>query len=96
LKRRRKDKDLNRKKNNYCEAEVATQVLYTIEFTEAKLLQDVYERKYLLSITGLGYIAVAELLDELGCFKIYRSVKQVIKTATRNPTELQSAGKKKS
>ena len=50
----------------------------------------------LLSIRGLNYIAVAGLLAELGCFKLYRSAKQMIKMAGSNPTESESAGKKRS
>jgi len=52
------------------------------------------EGKYLLSIRGLNYIAVAGLLAELGCFKAYRSAKQMIKMAGSNPTESESAGKR--
>ncbi len=50
------------------------------------------EGKYLLSIRGLNYIAVAGLLAELGCFKAYRSARQMIKMAGTNPTESESAG----
>jgi transposase len=42
LKRRREGKDLNRRKNDYRDAEVAAQLLCTGEFTEAKLQQGVY------------------------------------------------------
>jgi len=52
------------------------------------------EGKYLLSIRGLNYIAVAGLLAELGSFKQYRSAKQLIKMAGSNPTESESAGKR--
>ena len=41
----------------------------TIERTLVKLVDETEEGKYLLSITGLNYIAVAGLLAELGCFK---------------------------
>jgi transposase len=61
-----------------------------------RLVDETEEGKYLLSISGLNYIAVAGLLAELGCFKAYRSAKQMIKMAGSNPTESESAGKKKS
>jgi transposase len=61
-----------------------------------KLVDETEEGKYLLSIRGLNYIAVAGLLAELGCFKLYRSAKQMIKMAGSNPTESESAGKKRS
>jgi len=61
-----------------------------------KLVDESEEGKYLLSIRGLNYIAVAGLLAELGCFKAYRSAKQMIKMAGSNPTESESAGKKRS
>jgi len=61
-----------------------------------KLVDETEEGKYLLSIRGLNYIAVAGLLAELGCFKAYRSARQMIKMAGTNPTESESAGKKKS
>ena len=56
-----------------------------IERTLVSLVDETEEGKYLLSIRGLNYIAVAGLLAELGCFKSYRSAKQkssseVIKT----------------
>jgi transposase len=60
------------------------------------LVDETEEGKYLLSIRGLNYIAVAGLLAELGCFKLYRSAKQMIKMAGSNPTESESAGKKRS
>ncbi len=53
------------------------------------------EGKYLLSITGLNYISVAGLLAEIGSFESYRSAKQLIKMAGSNPTESESAGKRK-
>jgi hypothetical protein len=59
-----------------------------------KLVDCSEEGKYLLSIRGLNYIAVAGLLAELGCFKAYRSAKQMIKMAGSNPTESESAGKR--
>jgi transposase len=67
-----------------------------IEQTLVKLVDETEEGKYLLSIRGLNYIAVAGLLAELGCFKSYRSAKQMIKMAGSNPTESESAGKKRS
>ena len=67
-----------------------------MEGTLVKLVDETEEGKYLLSIKGLNYIAVAGLLAELGCFKVYRSAKQMIKMAGSNPTESESAGKKKS
>ena len=42
LKRRREGKDLNRRKNDYRDSEVAAQLLCTGEFTETKLQQGVY------------------------------------------------------
>ena len=42
LKRRREGKDLNRRKNDYRDSEVAAQLLCTGEFTDSKLLQGVY------------------------------------------------------
>jgi transposase len=62
----------------------------------AKLVDETEEGKYLLSIRGLNYIAVAGLLADLGCFKLYRSAKQMIKMAGSNPTESESAGKRRS
>ncbi|MFH0769298.1 MAG: IS110 family transposase [Chloroflexota bacterium] len=67
-----------------------------IEGTLVRLVDETEEGKYLLSIRGLNYIAVAGLLAELGCFKLYRSAKQMIKMAGSNPTESESAGKKRS
>jgi len=67
-----------------------------IERTLVSLVDETEEGKYLLSIRGLNYIAVAGLLAELGCFKLYRSAKQMIKMAGSNPTESESAGKKRS
>jgi len=66
-----------------------------IEGTLVRLVDETEEGKYLLSIRGLNYTAVAGLLAELGCFKSYRSAKQMIKMAGSNPTESESAGKKK-
>jgi len=65
-----------------------------IERTLVKLVDETEEGKYLLSITGLNYIAVAGLLAELGSFKHYRTAKQMIKMAGSNPTESESAGKR--
>jgi len=65
-----------------------------IERTLVKLVDETEEGKYLLSITGLNYIAVAGLLAELGCFRSYRTAKQMIKMAGSNPTESESAGKR--
>jgi hypothetical protein len=67
-----------------------------MEGTLVKLVDETEEGKYLLSIGGLNYIAVAGLLAELGCFKLYRGAKQMIKMAGSNPTESESAGKKRS
>jgi len=76
--------------------ELIRQHIRIIEGTLAKLVDETEEGKYLLSIRGLNYIAVAGLLAELGCFKAYRSAKQMIKMAGSNPTESESAGKKRS
>jgi transposase len=65
-----------------------------IERTLIKLVDETEEGKYLLSIVGLNYISVAGILAELGCFKSYRSAKQMIKMAGSNPTESESAGKR--
>jgi transposase len=65
-----------------------------IERKLVRLVDATDEGKYLLSIMGLNYIAVAGLLAELGCFKAYRSAKQMIKMTGSNPTESESAGKK--
>jgi transposase len=62
--------------------------------TLIELVDETEEGKFLLSIRGLNYIAVAGLLAELGCFKAYRSARQMIKMAGTNPTESESAGKK--
>lgn len=59
-----------------------------------KLVDQTEESKYLLSIRGLNYIAIAGLLAELGCFKLYRSARQMIKMAGSNPTEKESGGKR--
>jgi len=67
-----------------------------IEQALVRLVDETEEGKYLLSIRGLNYIAVGGLLAELGCFKAYRSAKQMIKMAGSNPTESESAGKKRS
>jgi transposase len=71
------------------------QQIRIIEGTLVKLADETEEGKYLLSIRGLNYIAVAGLLAELGCFKLYRSAKQA-KMAGSNPTESESGGKKRS
>jgi len=76
--------------------ELIRQQIRIMEGTLVKLVDETEEGKYLLSIRGLNYIAVAGLLAELGCFKLYRSAKQMIKMAGSNPTESESAGKKKS
>ena len=68
--------------------------IYGIERTLVSLVDETEEGKYLLSITGLNYIAVAGLLAELGCFKLYRTSKQMIKMAGSNPTESESGGKR--
>jgi len=88
---------------------VATEILFLVEKLElirqhiriigrtlVSLVDETEEGKYLLSIRGLNYIAVAGLLAELGCFKSYRSAKQMIKMAGSNPIESESAGKRAS
>ncbi len=60
-----------------------------------ELVNETEEGKYLLSIIGLNYVAVAGLLAEIGSFKAYQSAKQLIKMAGSNPTESESAGKRK-
>jgi len=76
--------------------ELIRQHIRLIERPLVSLVDETEEGKYLLSIRGLNYIAVAGLLAELGCFKSYRSAKQMIKMAGSNPTESESAGKKRS
>jgi transposase len=61
----------------------------------AKLVDETEEGKYLLSIRGLNYISVAGLLAETGSFRSYRNAKQLIKMAGSNPTESESAGKRR-
>jgi transposase len=68
--------------------------IQSLEEILIQLVDQTEEGQYLLSITGLNYISVAGLLAELGCFKAYRSSKQMIKMAGSNPTEQESAGKK--
>jgi len=70
--------------------------IHIMKTTLTKLVDETEEGKYLLSIRGLNYTAVAGLLAELGSFKLYRSPKQMIKMAGSNPTESESAGKKRS
>jgi transposase len=72
------------------------QQIRIVETTLIKLVNETEEGKYLLSIKGLNYTAVAGLLAELGCFKLYRSAKQMIKMAGSTPTESESAGKRRS
>jgi transposase len=74
--------------------ELIRRQIWTIERTLVSLVDETEEGKYLLSITGLNYVAVAGLLAELGCFKSYRTAKQMIKMAGSNPTESESAGKR--
>jgi transposase len=75
--------------------ELIRRQIYIMEGMLVRLVDETEEGKYLLSIRGLNYIAVAGLLAELGCFKLYRSAKQMIKMAGSNPTESESAGKKR-
>jgi len=70
------------------------QHIHTIEGTLVRLVDETEEGKYLLSIRGLNYIAVAGLLAEIGSYKQYRNAKQLIKMAGSNPTESESAGKR--
>jgi len=74
--------------------ELIKKQIRTIDKTLVGLVDQTEEGKYLLSITGLNYIAVAGLIAELGCFKTYRTAKQMIKMAGSNPTESESAGKR--
>jgi transposase len=76
--------------------ELIRRQISVLEETLITLVDETEEGKYLLSIRGLNYIAVAGLLAELGCFKSYRSAKQMIKMAGSNPTESESAGKRRS
>jgi len=70
------------------------QHIRSLERTLVSLVDETEEGKYLLSIRGFNYIAVAGLLAEIGCFKLYRSAKQIIKMAGSNPTESESGGKR--
>ena len=47
-----------------------------------------------MCIRDRNYLSVAGLLAELGCFRAYRSAKQLIKMAGSNPTESQSGGRR--
>jgi len=76
--------------------ELIGQHIRLIERPLVSLVDETEEGKYLLSIRGLNYIAVAGLLAELGCFKAYRSAKQMIKMAGSNPIESESGGKRSS
>jgi transposase len=67
-----------------------------IEQALVRLVDETEEGTYLLSIIGLGYISVAGLLAELGSFRSYHNARQMIKMAGSNPTESESAGKRKS
>lgn len=58
LKRRREGKELNRRKNDFRDAEVAAQLLCSGEFTETKLPQDVYAE------LRAGYNAYRRLVKE--------------------------------
>jgi transposase len=86
---------------------VATEITFLVEKFELikgqissiergliSLVNEAEEGKYLLSITGINYIAAAGLIAELGCFKSYRTAKQMIKMTGSNPTESESAGKR--
>ena len=75
-------------------AELIKRHISIIERTLANLVDQTEEGKFLLSIRGLNYVAVAGLLAELGCFRSYRSAKQMIKMAGTNPTESESGGKR--
>ena len=74
--------------------ELIKRQIHIMEGTLIRLVDETEEGKYLLSIRGLNYIAVAGLLAELGCFRAYKSAKQMIKMAGSNPTESESAGKR--
>jgi transposase len=68
--------------------------VHTVNEILVNLVDRTEEGKYLLSITGLNYTAVAGLISELGSFRAYRTAKQMIKMAGSNPTESESAGKR--
>jgi len=76
--------------------ELIKRQIHIMEGTLIRLVDETEEGKYLLSIRGLNYIAVAGLLAELGCFRAYKSARQMIKMAGTNPIESESAGKKRS
>ena len=75
---------------------LVNQHIRQIEQTLVRLVDEAEEGKYLLSIIGLGYISVADLLAELGSFGSYQNARQLIKMASSNPMESESAGKRKS
>jgi transposase len=70
------------------------QQIQSLEETLIGLVDQTEEGRYLLSIRGLNYISAAGLIAELGCFRLYRSAKQMIKMAGSNPTEKESGGKR--
>jgi transposase len=70
--------------------------LQRVEEALVELVDQSEEGKYLLSVRGLSYIAIAGLIAELGCFKVYRCAKQMIKMAGSNPSEKESGGKRSS
>ena len=72
------------------------QRLFLIKETLARLVNQTFEGKYLLSIIGLSYVSVAGMLAELGSFSSYQNAKQLIKMAGSNPTESESGGKRRS
>ncbi len=74
--------------------ELIKKQIQTVNEILVKFVDQTEEGKYLLSITGLNYTAVAGLIAELGSFRAYRTAKQMIKMAGSNPTESESAGKR--
>lgn len=58
------------------------------------LVQELPEYSTLHSIPGLGALAIAGMLAELGPIARYGNAKQLIKMAGTNPTQAESAGKR--
>lgn len=61
-----------------------------------ELVDSIEASRYMLSITGIGYLSVAGMLAELGPLERYSNGKQLVKMAGSNPTESESGGKRRS
>ena len=60
------------------------------------LLLSIPDSRFILSIMGVGGIAAAGILAEIGPLQSYRNAGQLIKLAGTNPTSWESAGKRHS